>query len=184
MTPPTSTMLSTIMKTRSSIPFLRQAAKTALKVDVNRHCVVDMALRNNNSQCIKESLMEFAAMSHQPNLRAVFQNVVDDSASSVIFSWPDDGSPATARQHKEVLQKLQGALRECHPDITTTKPFFMLDGGGRRMASLSVLNKQDSRAIVENDLGSYLANGSSGHFHETPGMWLRHYCSLRSSAST
>lgn len=179
MTPPTS-VLSTIIKTRASIPFLRKAARTALKVDVNRHCV---AFGNTNAQYyLKETPFELAAMKDRSDrMTAAFSDCVDASTSSVVISWPDDGSPATASQHSDILQTLDSVLRETYPDFTTTKPFFMLDGGGRRMASLALLSSgsPDSRMVVPNNDSDY-----DGDSNESPGMWLRHYCSRRTTSAT
>lgn len=182
MTPQTPTILSTIMNTRSSIPFLHKAAKTALKVDANHHCVVDVAFDRN---AVKETPARLAAMGHRPDLKAVLHNAVGNSACSVIFSWPVDGSLPVSRQHNEAVQNWEGALRESHPNVTTTKPFFMLDGGGQRMASLAVLrNNEDAQTFANFDLGPHLCEDTSDYDHETPGMRLRHYSSLRKSASS
>ncbi|KAG7353748.1 hypothetical protein IV203_003103 [Nitzschia inconspicua] len=169
MATPTS-VLSKIMKTRASIPFLRNAAKTAIKVDVT--------LASGRSLSFEETPIATSKKNHRPNLKAAVLDLVDDSASSVVFSWPDNGSPIAARQHRNVLRTLEKALRESRHNVTTTKPFFMLDGGGRRMASLSILGNQEARMMAENK------HYNSGYCHETPGTWVQNYCSLRTSASS
>jgi hypothetical protein len=160
-------IVSTVVATRASIPFLRNAAKVALKVDVNRHCV-DMALRGD----LTGSSSATAELATCDDLQA-FNKVVGESASSVVFSWPDDA--VASLRNNEVLRALEGALRESHQDIATSKPFFMLDGGGRRMASLSVLGK------CAEDVPSFNAS-QQDDFESPPGTWLRHY-SLRSAAN-
>ena len=173
-----TSILSTVMATRASIPFLRNAAKTALKVDVNRHCV-DMALGGNltGSSSMTETPVELPVVQlNTPNDLQAFKDVVGESASSVVFSWPDDAF--TSRRNNDVLQALEGALRESHQEVATSKPFFMLDGGGRRMASLSLLGK-----CAEDLPSSYTTLSHENDFESPTGTWLRHYCSLRSAAS-
>ncbi|KAL3904588.1 MAG: hypothetical protein SGILL_010006 [Bacillariaceae sp.] len=113
-----------------------------------------------------------SAHAHNDDDLQAFKDVVGERASSVVFSWPDD--PFETHKNNQVLQTLEGALRESHQDVATSKPFFVLDGSGRRMASLSLLGN----AAV--DVSSY--SSEENDFESPPGTWLRHYCSLRSAA--
>jgi hypothetical protein len=184
MKPPTS-VLSTILKTRASLRPLRNAVpSTALKIDVNRRCVMAETIASGEPGfLVKETPQEeFLAMQHRsPDLKDAIQNVLDDSTSSVVLSWPDDGSFATFHHTANVLRTFGQALQESHPDVTTTKPFFMLDGGGLRMASLSVIGNHQDRLFVDNCNN----RECSVEYHDTtPGAWLRRYCSLRASANS
>lgn len=167
--------LPAIMAQRAAIPFLRTTAKTALKVEVNRHCV-DMALGGDltGSSTMTETPVELpsAQLLAHDDLQA-FKDVVGKCASSVVFSWPDD--PFTSHRNNDVLQTLERALRESHKDVATSKPFFVLDGAGRRVASLSLLGKCSEEAPP-------FASSQDNELESPPGMWLRHYCSLRSAA--
>ena len=164
-----------IMAQRAAIPFLRNAAKSALKVEVNRHCV-DMALGENltGNSAVTETPVEMHPLhlAAHDDLQA-FKDVVGERASSVVFSWPDD--PYSTHRNNDVLQTLEGALRESHQEVATSKPFFVLDGAGRRMASLSLLGK--SAEEVPSSMYS-----EPNDFDSPPGTWLRHYCSLRTAA--
>mmetsp|Transcript_930 Transcript_930/g.1466 ORF Transcript_930/g.1466 Transcript_930/m.1466 type:complete len:167 (+) Transcript_930:63-563(+) len=157
--PTTRTILSTILSTRTSmLPFLRSSARTAIKVDVNRHCVDEALSGNTTGSTLTQGPVELPTDKlSRPDLEAL------KGASSVVFSWPDstDASPSN------VLNTLEGALREADQEVTTTRPFFMLDGGGRRMATLSLLGNQDHRMVI-GDVD-----------HELPGTWLRHFASQR-----
>lgn len=66
---------------------------------------------------------------------------MDQCATSVIITWPvskigDNTEEISPRE----VSKMEGYLRQsCNHEVTTSRPFFVLDGGGQRMASLSLI---------------------------------------------
>jgi hypothetical protein len=144
---------------------------------VNHHCVGDNASGNQGLYCKETQQEERLTMKYRsPYLKDTVQNMVENSTSSVLFSWPDDGSVATYHHSTDVLRTLEQGLREYHPIVTTTKPFYMLDGGGRRMATLSLLGNHQEDRLCEDNISN------TDFVVDAPGTWLRDYCSLRTSA--
>jgi hypothetical protein len=169
-----TTILSKIVSTRTSIPFLRNSiARTAIKVDVNRHCV-DMALHGNiKGSNLTEVPVELST--DRPNFDAL-NDVVGDCASSLIVSWPDTETPRSA-----LLKTLEGTLKEFHTEVCTTRPFFMLDGGGRRMASLTLVGSHQDHKLSAVDTAVL-----SQYDYQVPaGTWIRQFSSsLRATATS
>jgi hypothetical protein len=126
-----------------------------VKIDVNRHCV-DVPLCGVTERPIELS-------TETPDLLQVLKEVVDSCASSVVVSWPDTHLSRTAL----TVNTLEGAL--------TTGPFFMLDGGGRRMATLTLLSKQANEQYTDDDVLS--------KYQEPVGTWLRELCFLRTATT-
>ncbi len=155
-----------IMAAREVIPFLYNAARKGLKVDVNRRCV---ALALHPGTTVDVDTYHINGPADLQN----FNDTVDANVSSVVISWPDDtiASPQT----NDFIRDVERILRESHQDVTTTKPFFVLDGGGLRKASLSLLENPDPKTSLDQ-----IYSSSVESYSEVPETWLRHYCSLRS----
>jgi hypothetical protein len=161
----TKSILSTT--TKMAVPFLRKVAGSTVTVDVNRHCI-DMTLSSHKGD---------SGTLQRTDLTALHDVVMDDCAS-VVVSWPVSSEYGTStRPPKTVLNTLERTLRESHDNVTTTRPFFMLDGGGRRMASLTLLRRLPTMQTI----GDTATLSPIGHYDcSVPGDWLKHYSSLRS----
>lgn len=150
-----------------AVPFLRKVAGSTVTVDVNRHCL-DMALSSHKGA--------LGAL-RRTDLTELHDGIADDCAS-VVVSWPVSSEYCTSKPApKAVLSTIERTLRESHENVTTTRPFFMLDGGGRRMASLTLLRRTPTMQSMEDTATS----SPIEHYDcSVPGDWLRHYSSLRS----
>jgi hypothetical protein len=145
-----------------AVPFLRKAVGSTLTVDINRHCG-DTGLCGHKGDSGALQTADLTAL----------KDVVANDYASVVISWPAPSEYGTSkRPPKSVLNTLETTLRESHDHVTTTRPFFMLDGGGRRMASLTLLHP-----TIQRD-GDPLC--PLEHDCPVPGNWLKHYNSLRS----
>jgi hypothetical protein len=109
----------------------------------------------------------------KPELNRLKDAVDETNVSSVVVSWDVQDSAKVRNLSGNILNTLDGALRESHDMVTTTRPFYMLDGGGRRMGSLclvrwspSLIQRLDTRANQDD--------------HQVPGTWLKQYITLQS----
>ena len=123
------------MALRTIISLLRRnvTTKRLMEVDVNRHCVGTTTLYG----------LTGATTDRIPSLDLETSKkiMMDQCATSVIISWPVSkiGGNAEEISPREV-SKMEGYLRQsCNHEVTTSRPFFVLDGGGQRMASLSLI---------------------------------------------
>ena len=148
-----------------------------LNIDINRNCV-DMALGHHAGEGTTPLRpIELQGSEIPRNDLNHLKDVVDDAGlSSVVVSWDVNYYDKVRSLSSSVLSTLDGALRESHDSVTTTRPFFMLDGGGRRMGSMclvkspSLFQRLSSSGIIEEE-----------DLHVIPGAWLEQYSMLRSS---
>jgi hypothetical protein len=152
-----------VMSTRMAIPFLRNVSRASMAVDVNRHCV-DLRLSGHKGDSGTLRTADLTTL----------KDVIADDCASVVISWPVSEYGATKRPSKTILQTLESSLRESHDNVTTTSPFYMLDGGGRRMASLTLLRSPIAQSKRED---SWCAGEQDW---PAPGSWLKHYSNSRS----
>ena len=73
------------------------------------------------------------------NFEIFKEDIMDYCSSSVIISWSiSEYGDNTQIPPREVLY-MERAMKQYCATVTTSRPFFVLDGGGRRMALLSLL---------------------------------------------
>jgi hypothetical protein len=126
------TSSATMLSSRRAIPFLRNAAGAPVTVEATRHCF-DMALCGHKGDI---------GIPQPADVTALKDCVANDCAS-IVVSWPVSDYGAPRGPPKNVVNTLERTLRESHNNATTTIPFYVLDGGGRRMASLTLLRKPE-----------------------------------------
>jgi hypothetical protein len=93
--------------------------------------------------------------------------------TSVVISWPLLENEKTVRNFPgSVLKTLDGALSESHDTVTTTRPFYMLDGGGRRVGSMCLVRPPTLERMYNRD--------TNDCEYQLPGAWLKDYSRLQS----
>lgn len=109
----------------------------------------------------------------RPELNRLKDMVHDTDISSVVVSWNLQDNKKVRNLPDHVLNTLDGALGDFHDTVTTTRPFYMLDGGGRRMGSMSLVKSpsllQRLDALVKNQ-----------EDYQVAGTWLKQYSALQS----
>ena len=140
----TRSIISKVMSMRTVVSLVRRKkpSKLSMKIDVNRYCVGITKLyeRTTSSGTLRQQSVKIP---NDPNSRLDIENLkevmMDDYASSVIISWSvSEYGDNTQIPPREVLY-MERAMKQYCATVTTSRPFFVLDGGGRRMALLSLL---------------------------------------------
>jgi hypothetical protein len=125
------------MAMRTIISLLRRniAAKQSMEVDLNRHCVGTTTLRYGRTSVTTDRIPRL-------DLETSKKIMMDQCATSVIISWPVSkygGNTKEIISPREVSKMEEYLRQSCNHEVTTSRPFFVLDGGGQRLASLSLI---------------------------------------------
>ena len=138
----TRTIVSKVMSVRTVVSLLRRnkSSKLSTNIDVKRYCVGMTTLYEQTSgDTLRENLVNIIKdQNSKLNLEIFKEDIMDYCSSSVIISWAiSEYGDNTQIPPREILN-LERAMKQSYI-MTTLRPFFVLDGGGRIMVFLSLL---------------------------------------------
>lgn len=115
------------------------------KINASRYCIGTSSQHERICGCLPRK--QSAKVSNSDNKAMqnfdTFKEIkVDHCSSSVTISWSiAEYHNTTDVSSKQVLD-MERVMKESFGDLATTRPFFVLDGKGPRMALLSLLRQQ------------------------------------------
>ena len=159
-------------------------ASSFLNIDISESCI-DMAIdcHKGDGALALDPIQLPAQDVPKPEVERLQSIVKDHDVTSVLLSWPVQDAESVSQVSSRIINCLNATLRESHGDsVRTTKPFYMLDGGGRRMASLCLVKNHPptEQSIKAPAVDDYLLLGSKKQDYQVTGTWLKNYSTLRS----
>jgi hypothetical protein len=135
-----------------------------MNVDIHRNCM-DMAidrLAGEGTESIDPNEFKTPGYTSKPAFR-----------HSVVLSWPVHDTDNAVKQHalpgQHAVITLDSVLKESSNTVYTTRPFYILDGGGGRMGSLCVVKSLLKTQRLCDELPENLSFEPS---------WLNHYSTI------
>eukprot|EP00339_Tiarina_fusa_P024355 CAMPEP_0117030740 /NCGR_PEP_ID=MMETSP0472-20121206/22165_1 /TAXON_ID=693140 ORGANISM="Tiarina fusus, Strain LIS" /NCGR_SAMPLE_ID=MMETSP0472 /ASSEMBLY_ACC=CAM_ASM_000603 /LENGTH=156 /DNA_ID=CAMNT_0004738901 /DNA_START=141 /DNA_END=608 /DNA_ORIENTATION=- len=102
------------------------------------------------------------ALQSPSHLRDIVEN---RQLSGVVLSWPVQENKSMKQLSRRIMNHLDSSFSGMqHETLTTTRPFYMLDGQGRRLASMCLVKGGSKIEDVVSD------DYSPSNVH-TPGTW-------------
>jgi len=152
-----SSITSKVMSARAVVSLLKRnrPLHLPLKMDINQYCFG--VTKQNTSQSIPIEEPVKLTSDRNRDSEASKDFMIDDCASSVTVSWPiPDG---TMHVPLSKVLDVERAMKECYHNVVTSRPFFVLDGEGRRMALLSLKCDHDKQDWYDEENGSLPRKG-------------------------
>jgi hypothetical protein len=123
-----------------------RAAGSFLNVDINRKCI-NMAIDCHQGDGTEPLYPIELKKSEIPNpdLKYLEELIREHNVSSVVISWPVQESENVKSISGRILDTLDLTLRESGDVVTTSRPFYMLDGGGPRVGSMCLIKASSTQ---------------------------------------
>jgi len=133
------------LRTVASLLKRKMPSNQSTKISTNRYCIGTTSLHEGRIiDCLPRKRSVEVSKNDNKTMKNfdTFKEVqVDHCSSSVTISWSiAEYNNTTNVPSKQVLD-MGRVMKESFGDLATTRPFFVLDGKGPRMALLSLLRQ-------------------------------------------
>jgi hypothetical protein len=162
-----------------------RAASSFLNVDINRKCI-NMAIdchQGDGTAPINPIELKKSDIPSS-DLKCLEDFIREHNVSSVVISWPVQESEKVKNVAGRILDTLDLTLRQSGDVVTTSRPFFMLDGGGPRVGSMCLIRASTQNQSMDDTTPETHSCAQAYHIaaqdYVPAGTWLKHYSSLRS----
>ena len=157
-----------------------RAAGSFLNVDINRKSI-NMAIdchQGDGTEPLEPIELKQSDIPN-PDMKYLEELVREHNVSSVVISWPVQESEKVKNVSGKILDALDSTLQESGDVVTTSRPFYMLDGGGPRMGSMCLIRASTQNQSLEDTIPDIYSRTQAYHSaaqdYVPAGTWLTHY---------